>query len=136
MDFIVTASLQGVLHIEPILATFSLLIAPLALTRVVIRQILNTLKARLAAKPRHALFLEPLPMISDESTRILQDLPVGLVASGRRCEFDSMGNVDVPADRYWRAQPQRSFQHFADGFDAGSKFSLRDLARNINRVQD
>jgi len=56
-------------------------------------------------------------MISDESTRILQDLPIGLVASGRRCEFDSMGNVDVPADRYWGAQTQRSLQHFAIGDD-------------------
>lgn len=32
-----------------------------------------------------------------------------------RSESDSMGNIDVPADRYWGAQTQRSLQHFAIG---------------------
>ena len=30
-------------------------------------------------------------------------------------ESDSMGQVEVPADRYWGAQTQRSLQHFAIG---------------------
>ncbi|WP_223851770.1 MULTISPECIES: class II fumarate hydratase [Cupriavidus] len=34
-----------------------------------------------------------------------------------RREFDSMGEVEVPADRYWGAQTQRSLQHFAIGDD-------------------
>ena len=38
--------------------------------------------------------------------RIL-DLPVGIEATGQREEFDSMGRVMVPADRYWGAQTQR-----------------------------
>ncbi|MFA5678466.1 MAG: class II fumarate hydratase [Pseudomonas sp.] len=32
-----------------------------------------------------------------------------------RIESDSMGNIEVPADRYWGAQTQRSLQHFAIG---------------------
>lgn len=40
------------------------------------------------------------------------DLPVGIGATGHRRETDSMGPVDVPADRYWGAQTQRSLIHF------------------------
>jgi len=48
--------------------------------------------------------------------RIL-DLPVGLTAAGTRRETDSMGAIDVPADRYWGAQTQRSLIHFSIGDD-------------------
>ena len=34
-----------------------------------------------------------------------------------RSERDSMGTVEVPADRYWGAQTQRSLQHFRIGHD-------------------
>jgi fumarate hydratase, class II len=34
-----------------------------------------------------------------------------------RVEFDSMGPVDVPNDRYWGAQTQRSLHHFSIGED-------------------
>ena len=34
---------------------------------------------------------------------------------GYRIEHDSMGEVQVPADRYWGAQTQRSFQNFPIG---------------------
>ena len=34
---------------------------------------------------------------------------------GRRTESDSMGTVEVPADRYWGAQTQRSLHHFSIG---------------------
>ena len=37
-----------------------------------------------------------------------------------RVETDSMGAIDVPADRYWGAQTQRSLHHFAIG-DARSE---------------
>jgi fumarate hydratase class II len=40
------------------------------------------------------------------------DLPVGLSATGKRQESDSMGVIEVPADRYWGAQTQRSLVHF------------------------
>jgi fumarate hydratase, class II len=48
---------------------------------------------------------------TDEEPRILE-LPIGLAATGMRREFDSMGEVEVPANRYWGAQTQRSLQHF------------------------
>ncbi len=51
-----------------------------------------------------------------EAPEIL-DVPVGLSATGSRREYDSMGEVDVPADRYWGAQTQRSLQHFSIGED-------------------
>jgi fumarate hydratase class II len=34
-----------------------------------------------------------------------------------RTEFDSLGEVDVPADRLWGAQTQRSLEHFSIGHD-------------------
>ncbi len=45
------------------------------------------------------------------------DLPIGLAAAGLREEFDSLGKVEVPADRYWGAQTQRSLEHFNIGHD-------------------
>jgi fumarate hydratase, class II len=48
---------------------------------------------------------------------IMRDVPIGLSAAGMRREFDSMGEVEVPADRYWGAQTQRSLQHFDIGGD-------------------
>ncbi|MEW6060270.1 MAG: class II fumarate hydratase [Actinomycetota bacterium] len=36
---------------------------------------------------------------------------------GVRIESDSMGEVEVPADRYWGAQTQRSLHHFSIGDD-------------------
>jgi fumarate hydratase, class II len=45
------------------------------------------------------------------------DLPIGLDATGMRKEFDSLGEVEVPANRYWGAQTQRSLQHFNIGDD-------------------
>jgi fumarate hydratase class II len=45
------------------------------------------------------------------------DVPIGLTATGTRREADSMGAIDVPADRYWGAQTQRSLIHFSIGDD-------------------
>src|SRR6266480_2609737 len=53
---------------------------------------------------------------SDEAPKIL-DLPIGLNATGMRREFDSLGEVEVLADRYWGAQTQRSLEHFNIGND-------------------
>lgn len=44
-------------------------------------------------------------------------LRVGLDACGTRAEFDSMGEIQVPANRYWGAQTQRSLEHFNIGGD-------------------
>jgi fumarate hydratase class II len=53
---------------------------------------------------------------SDAPPRVL-DVPIGLDATGMRREFDSLGDVEVPADRYWGAQTQRSLEHFNIGND-------------------
>ena len=47
----------------------------------------------------------------------IKDIPIGIDATGKRQEFDSMGKIDVPADRYWGAQTQRSLHHFSIGSD-------------------
>ncbi|MBB2947784.1 fumarate hydratase class II [Actinoplanes lutulentus] len=47
----------------------------------------------------------------------LRDVPIGISATGSRTEFDSMGDVDVPAGHYWGAQTQRSLIHFSIGDD-------------------
>ena len=52
----------------------------------------------------------------DDEPEIL-DVPIGLHATGMRKEFDSLGDVEVPADHYWGAQTQRSLQHFNIGHD-------------------
>ncbi|MFB6961228.1 class II fumarate hydratase [Streptomyces sp. NPDC056309] len=53
----------------------------------------------------------------DDRAPKIRDLAVGLHATGTRRETDSMGAVDVPADRYWGAQTQRSLIHFSIGDD-------------------
>ncbi|BAF87899.1 fumarate hydratase [Azorhizobium caulinodans ORS 571] len=47
----------------------------------------------------------------------LRAVPIGIDATGTRQEFDSMGTVAVPADRYWGAQTERSLHHFDIGGD-------------------
>lgn len=47
----------------------------------------------------------------------LHPVPIGLDAAGTRSEFDSMGSIDVPADKYWGSQTQRSLVHFSIGND-------------------
>jgi fumarate hydratase class II len=53
----------------------------------------------------------------DQDAPEIRDVPIGLVATGTRRETDSMGAIDVPADRYWGAQTQRSLIHFSIGDD-------------------
>src|ERR1700694_2541273 len=55
-------------------------------------------------------------MKTDHGPQIL-DIPIGIDASGSRRETDSMGEIEVPADRYWGAQTQRSLIHFSIGND-------------------
>jgi fumarate hydratase class II len=44
-------------------------------------------------------------------------IPIGIDATGTRTETGSMGAVQVPADRYWGVQTQRSLHHFSIGDD-------------------
>jgi fumarate hydratase class II len=55
--------------------------------------------------------------MKDRQHPTLGDTPIGIDATGQRHETDSMGGIDVPADRYWGAQTQRSLVHFAIGDD-------------------
>src|SRR3977135_788422 len=52
-----------------------------------------------------------------QSHPTLHDVPIGIEAAGERRETDSMGGIDVPANRYWGAQTQRSLVHFSIGND-------------------
>ena len=51
-----------------------------------------------------------------DPTRI-RDVPIGIDAKGLRQETDSIGAIDVPADRYWGAQTQRGLIHLSIGDD-------------------
>lgn len=42
-----------------------------------------------------------------------------------RTESDSMGKIEVPSDRYWGAQTQRSLKHFAIGADVMPRELIR-----------
>jgi fumarate hydratase, class II len=55
--------------------------------------------------------------MADDGVPKILDLPIGLSATGMRKEFDSLGDVEVPADHYWGAQTQRSLEHFNIGHD-------------------
>ncbi len=55
--------------------------------------------------------------MSDKTHPELHEIPIGIAATGLRHETDSMGGIDVPADRYWGAQTQRSLVHFSIGDD-------------------
>jgi fumarate hydratase, class II len=47
--------------------------------------------------------------------------------NGVRVESDSMGNIEVRADRYWGAQTERSLHHFNIGFDMMPRELIRAL---------
>ena len=57
------------------------------------------------------------PASHDEEPARIHDTPIGLSAEGTRTETDSMGAIQVPADRYWGAQTERSLVHFSIGDD-------------------
>src|SRR6516162_6883398 len=55
--------------------------------------------------------------MNHSTPRTLHDTAIGIPATGMRRETDSMGAIEVPADKYWGAQTQRSLQHFSIGDD-------------------
>lgn len=57
------------------------------------------------------------PMPQDQATK----------QTGTRIETDSMGPIEVPADKYWGAQTQRSLIHFAIGDDVMPREMIRAL---------
>lgn len=55
-------------------------------------------------------------MTTVDAPKILP-IPIGIQATGTRRETDSMGAIEVPADKYWGTQTQRSLIHFSIGGD-------------------
>ena len=55
--------------------------------------------------------------MADAAHPRMKNIPIGLRADGMRKEFDSMGTVEVPADKYYGAQTARSLIHFSIGDD-------------------
>src|SRR5687768_14913084 len=47
--------------------------------------------------------------------------------SGMRSETDSMGAIEVPSDKYWGAQTERSLLHFDIGDDKMPRSMIRAL---------
>ena len=56
-----------------------------------------------------------------------KDGAAGAGARATRTETDSMGEIEVPADRYYGAQTQRSLIHFNIGFDTMPREMIRAL---------
>jgi fumarate hydratase, class II len=52
-------------------------------------------------------------------------LPTMTTTTATRTESDSMGEIEVPADRYWGAQTQRSLHHFDIGTETMPKPLIR-----------
>ena len=50
-----------------------------------------------------------------------------MASRGHRTERDALGEVEVPADRYWGAQTQRALEHFAIGGQRWPRPFLRAL---------
>jgi fumarate hydratase class II len=55
--------------------------------------------------------------MSTQAVPRLIQVPIGISATGKRRETDSMGEIEVPANHYWGAQTERSLIHFAIGDD-------------------
>ena len=55
----------------------------------------------------------------------LGEVPIGLPGGAMRTEFDSMGTVAVPSDKYYGAQTARSLVHFSIGEDRMPKAVYR-----------
>src|SRR5580704_3840949 len=75
---------------------------------------------RLSHEPKWKLWMRSLAMLQVEDTQLtdVSYKPGTLLDRGKwRVEFDSMGQVKVPADRLWGAQTQRSLIHFSIGND-------------------
>ena len=51
--------------------------------------------------------------MNEETHPKLDDLPIGIGGTGMPRGTVSMGEIELPADRYWEAQTQRSLVHFS-----------------------
>ena len=51
-----------------------------------------------------------------------------------RIEHDTMGTVEVPDDRYWGAQTQRSIINFPIGWERQPVAIIRALGRGLQQI--
>ena len=79
--------------------------------------------------------------MKSENQDTQKEKPGTLVSGDRwRVERDSMGEVEVPADRLWGAQTQRSLEHFSIGQDLIPRemitayATLKKAAANVNHA--
>jgi fumarate hydratase class II len=79
--------------------------------------------------------------MKSETQDTQKEKPGTLVSGDRwRVERDSMGEVEVPADRLWGAQTQRSLEHFSIGQDLIPRemitayATLKKAAANVNHA--
>src|ERR1700722_905094 len=78
--------------------------------------------------------------MSARRTRTFGVDPMDKDTAGIRQESDSLGGVEVPADKLWGAQTQRSLEHFSIGKDLipremiSSYATLKKAAAAANRA--
>jgi fumarate hydratase class II len=71
------------------------------------------------------------------NTSSRRTIPIGLTAAGKRKESDSMGEIEVAANRYWGAQTQHSLIHFSIGDDHMPKlYGCRSLCILESRQEE
>lgn len=56
-------------------------------------------------------------MNNNEAEIKILNIPIGINENGTRLETDSIGTVEVPANKYWGSETQRSLLHFSIGND-------------------
>jgi fumarate hydratase class II len=76
-----------------------------------------SLRMMLIRIPARATLRLKRQKMSKPDIKTMRDVTIGIDAIGTRREFDSMGDVDVPSNRYWGAQTERSLHHFDIGGD-------------------
>ena len=85
--------------------------------------------------------LAPLAMASSSVLAQVTASAGPVAAAGFRIETDSLGEVEVPADKLWGAQTQRSLEHFSIGGDLmpremiTSYALLKKAAANVNLAE-
>jgi fumarate hydratase, class II len=66
-------------------------------------------------------------MVKDATERKIENVETQKGPQKMRLETDSMGEIEVPADKYWGAQTERSLIHFNIGYDTMPREMIRAL---------
>src|SRR5882757_11005670 len=79
---------------------------------VIFKRCLSQIEARIAGPVQSQLMSNGRIWMAESKQTSSRDL-----ISNVRKEMDSLGEVNVPADKLWGAQTQRSLEHFSIGKD-------------------